>query len=355
MDMGGRDGDAKKAMPKRIVVKIKPRIKKNRKLKPTRNAPAASFGLPTFQIRSKLSKADLKNSEIVGRNEDAAKDKQNEDPSSFFPHNNESEEDIPSDTLMAISSLIRSDRGLHIPTTNNGSIQVILESQIYSIFDESHASTVNTELLQLIQNNKVKRMYCQNMTTIAYILTEDYVKAVWDAFRNDEAHSRPVTTGSSGRLGEEIIPWFLAQLHQWTNLSISESSLEERWEMSNNAKKDTASGLESKDVVRYLLNAQFLIRNPQQCFTHTAGREDSYYLWLPKWGIVLKAWNEARKQLLSLLAQQKEISKANVLRKNRHSCISSTFLLDELKSREKIRLVERPFGTFVQLMKDTAI
>ena len=279
---------------------------------PTKTKP--SFGLPSFRIQA------------TG----LIPSKKNTNEESFY---SQEEEDLPSDTLMAIHSLIQSDRGLHVPITNNGSVQVILESQVYSIFDENHASNINAELLKLIETNKVKRMCCHEMSTMAIMLTEDYVKAVWDAHYHNEWPS-----ALEKRKAEGIVAWFLAQLHHWTKPSISESSITERWEGNEG---DSEKG---DEVLRYLLNAQFLLRDKQ---------DDEYVLWLPYWGTVLKTWHEARKQLLTLLAQRKEMSKANVLQKNRHSRISTAFLIGELLSQEMIRVVERPFGSFLQLIRDS--
>ena len=315
--------------------------------KPTRNTMTASFGLPAFRFEAnnKPSKSSWTNDDCKNGHE-----VDDGDSSSFYPHNDGLEEGIPSDTLMAIHSLIQSDQGLHVPITNNGSAQVILESQVYSIFDENHVSTVNAELLELIHTNKVQRISCHDMSTMAFIRTEDYVKAIWDSHSHNEKHPSSAVFGKVGSSDEEIVSWFLAQLHHWTKLSVSESFLEDRWETSN---MEDTTDIEPKDVVRYLLNAQFLIRDPKQNMSSGGSQEDSYFLWLPNWGIVLKTWNEARQQFLTLLAQRKEMSKANVLQKNRHSHISTSFLLNELLSKEKIRVVERPFGTFIQLVKDS--
>ena len=260
------------------------------------------------------------------------------------------EENLPSDTLMTIHSLVQSDQGLHIPMTNNGSVQVFLECQVYAVFDENHASTVNAELLELIRTNKIRRMYCHDMSTMAFMLTEDYVNAAWDYHNSrDEKQLSSAATSERGFSNEEIVAWFIAQLHRWTETSISESSLVEQWETSSSDNVD-GKKTNSRDVLRYLVGAQFLIRNPKQV---GGNQNDSYFLWHPNWGIVLKSWNEARQKLLNLLAQRKEMSKANVLQKNRHSRVSTGFLLNDLLSNEKIRLVERPFGSFVQLVRDT--
>lgn len=64
----------------------------------------------------------------------------------------------------------------------------------------------------------------------------------------------------------------------------------------------------------------------------------------------MKAWNEARKQLLIMIARGGgELSKVNILRENRSSYVSTDFLFNELCQNEIIRIVERPFGSFVQL------
>lgn len=354
--MVGTDGDVPKVPSQRIVVKkikIKKRKrtastrkiiarapinsssaksdKKSRPLpKPTRSEPTtASFGLPAFRFQPKHSKSVGSDSNRKNGNGSSVQDEEGD------------EEDMPSDTLMVIHSLFQSDQGLHIPMTNNTSVQVVLESQIYSMFEENHASTVNSELLELVQANKVRRMYCHDMSTMAFILTEDYMKAVWDSYSHNEKHQSD----------DEIVSWFLTQLDHWTNMSFSESFLEERWERHMNNAEDDCADAEPKDVVRYLLNAQFLLRDPKRNLSNAGSTGDSHFLWLPNWGIVLKTWNEARKQLLTLLAQRKEMSKANVLSKNRHSQISTHFLIHELLSKEKIRVVERPFGSFIQLVK----
>lgn len=264
----------------------------------------ASFGLPSFRIQATTTSPSQ-----TDANEESFE-----------------EDDLPSDTLMAIQSLIQSDRGLHVPMTNNASVQVILESQIYSIFDANHASNTNAEVLKLIETNAIKRMCCHDMSTMALMLTEDYFKAVWDAHRHNVIEQQK---------GEEIVAWFLAHLHHWTKPTIAVSELVVRWE---------GDGIEGDEIVRYLLGAQFLLRK---------GNDDEYVLWLPHWGTVLKTWHEARKQLLTLLAQRKEMSKVNVLQKNRHSRISTAFLIDELLSQETIRVIERPFGSFLQLIKDS--
>jgi len=294
-----------------------------------------SCGLPAFQYRTQYSQSDVRSERAHG---------QINSLSSSYLHDEVQEDDIPSDTLMAIQSLVRSDQGLHVPITNNGSVQVILENQIYSIFDENHSSAVNSEILELIHNNKIERICCHDMSSTAFMLTDHYVRAVWDAHANQD-HS------CQSKFSDKIVSWFLSNLRYWTKATITESNLEDRWETSTTDNLAAITGLNVKDAVQYLLTAQFLIRDSKQNLS-SGFNEESYFLWLPNWGIVLKRWNEGRRQLLTLLAQRKEMSKANVLQKNRHSHVSTDFLLNELLYKEKIRIVDRPFGSFVQLVKD---
>ena len=350
-----------------------------------------SFGLPSFQHRTNDDDNNSNDNEKFTNNE-----------LSFFRENNkydgrqdhqeqqqQDEEDIPSDTLMAINSLIQGSRGLHIPISNGGSIQAVLESQIYSIFNDDHASCVNTEILELIHNNKLRRIYCQgnistSSTSTAYILTEDYVKAIWDAQYQSQQYdvaNKTTTTATATIISksDEIITWFVSNLHFWTNVTISESDLRDKWENYNNKndnKKDNTSSIfvdadagDDDDnnninccsihhLIKYLQESNYLIRdtNDNHNFCRGHQQEQYYYFWLPQWGVVLKGWNEARQQLLNFIARtggtKKEVSKANILQKNRHSYISTDFLLNELLHKERIRLIERPFGSFVQLVKD---
>lgn len=304
-----------------------------------------SFGLPSFHYRAKPSNSETLADSTSGARMKASNEAN--DSSSFYPKDDGQEYEIPSDTLMAMKSLIQSDQGLHVPITNNGSVQVVLENQIYSIFDEGHASNVNSELLELIHNNNLRRMYCHDSSYVAFILTEDFVRAVWDAHlhpNHSSSHSTEVQ-GSS----EEIVSWFLSNLCHWTKSKISESCLEDRWKNNNIISNNDVT---LKDAVHYLLTSQFLIRDPKQNLS-IGGNEESYFLWLPQWGIVLRAWSKARRQLLALITQRKELSKHNVLQKNRHCHVSTEFLLNDLIYKEKIRIVERPFGSFVQLVRDT--
>jgi len=255
--------------------------------------------------------------------------------------------DIPCDTLVAFHSIVQADQGLHIPISNNA-VQAVLENQIFMTFDENHASSIHRELLELVHSNKVQQLYCQDKVTKAFILTEDYVKAVWDAH-----HTSTITTIQNP---EEVIVWFVSNLQSWRGKTVSKSQLESRWEEFRNANKQDDNAVTSRSTsfekaLKFLLDLQLLIRDVQQSTLNGSCHESHFFLWLPQWGIVLKTWNEARQQLVNLLARSKEISKMNLLRMNRHPCISTQFLLNELVWKGRVEIIERPFGSFVQLVK----
>jgi len=316
-----------------------------------------SFGLPSFHHRT-IDDAFVNIETDGGDNSSASKVVDNESVVFQEDYDDGQEEEIPSDTFLAIQSLIQASRGLHIPITKGYSIQAILESQIYSNFNDDHMSSVNSELLELIRNNQIRRIYCRSnvaTTSIAYILTEDYVKAIWDATHSQILHRSSVTVASNETTArseynnsKKITSWFVSNLQCWTKDNISESNLQDMWENNNN-NNNTVDDINSiNDVISYLLDSNFLIRDTNNNTDFCSGHKEQYYfLWFPQWGIVLKAWDEARKQLLNLLAREKEISEANILQKNRSSFFSTDFLLRDLLQKEKIRIIKRPFGNFI--------
>jgi hypothetical protein len=211
-------------------------------------------------------------------------------------------------------------------------VQAILESQIFQRFDEDHASSIYRELQELIQTNQVRKLTCQREDhTVAIILTRDYVAGVWDAYQ----HHHQTTTASTTIIPSELVEWFVSGLNHWTESTISKESMQEYpW------KGGVARSIE--DALQSLLQLRVLLPDS------SSPKNERYHLWLPQWGLVLKGWTEARQQLLVYVARKKEISERNVLDQNRHNCVATKFLLDELTHQGQLRIVQRPFGRFVQ-------
>jgi hypothetical protein len=289
---------------------------RRRRRKAPRKLPLASkrVGLPTFQIKAQLH--GTKSS--------------HETSSDDFPEMETFEEEIPCDSLFAFHSLLENSQGLHVPMGNNKHFQVLLATQIYQRFEERSVSTICSEILLLIRNNQLLRLWCQDEGETALMLTKDYVIAVLSA-ATDEASTK-------------VLEWFVDCLKHWTETIIKEESMQDSWK--SDIVLSANKNLSFHDVVQYLLNFGFLL----PAISSSANATRRYYLWHPQWGLVLKRWNKARRQLLAYIARSKrgEVSERNLLNQNRHACVSTRFLLDELSYRGKIKIIQRPFGRFAQ-------
>lgn len=364
--ISGSSSSSTKNKPKLVVIKRKRNtVGKNNnnktKIRGTKKKTILSAGLPSFGNRP----SSLGGVAAVVSASVAATSRQADDDDDELGDNSDDDE-IPSEVLVAIHLVIRADHGLTIPLSNHITIQAVMEHQIYSTFDDNNATNIHRDLLELIHStNQVRQLYCQqDQSTFAYVLTQDYVQAVWDAVETRQSQPQKVT--------DEIVSWFVTHLQYWTGRTVAQSSLERQW--NNHCKEvenataieqvpndDEATEIENNtnnkslsfsSVLQLLLDWHLLIRDTQQC-TLNSHQENHFYLWLPQWAIALKAWHDARKQLVAIIARAgKETSKMNLLRKNRHSYISTNFLLQDLIYRGKVTIIERPFGSFVKLVKD---
>jgi hypothetical protein len=305
-------------------------------------------GLPSFQHRHATS--------IAGSSNPQQKNETNDDDQSDSSSISSLPEDVASETLVAIHSIIQAQQGLSIPLAENHSIQAVLENQIYTVYHENNATSIHSEILELVhKTNHIRQLYCQDKATTAYVLTKDFVQAVWDAANRDlqqDCHLR-----------DEIVTWYVSNLKHWTGKSVSTSEMQARWEQQEEAKKSAYNAnkpFDNKEMIiirpfgqalKHLMDLQLLIRDNSQPSTVNSHQDANYYMWLPQWALVLKAWNDAKRQLINLLARSKEVSKMNLLRQNRHSLISTHFLLKELVYEGVVTIIERPFGSFVQLVK----
>ena len=253
----------------------------------------------------------------------------------------------------------------------------------------------------------------QHRKRIALVTTRDYISGVWMAHENFLSNKvSPTTKGTSATTASsrpihqrpmtnetyhQITTWFTTHLSKsWTQPSvISKHDLEFEWqniivnntnvEITEEEATSTLSSSNNQRIIVTLAHAlyylqvqlQVLMRDGSSLSSSTAASvndNEIYNLWLPQWGIVLKAWNEAQQQLLSQIKRSRggiaksigsssssiaapgrrkattgEISEQNLLHTNRHANISTKFLLDDLFSQGIIRRIERPFGTFNQL------
>jgi hypothetical protein len=242
-----------------------------------------------------------------------------------------------SDALLAMQSLKVSSQGLHIPLQNGSTVQAVLESQLFRRFDSNHASIINTELRDLHRNNQLVELDCRDHQAVALLSTPDYVVGVWDALH--QANDQDLT--EARHMQYQAVSWFVDSIPNLDKKCISKDQLEAHWKQK--LVEGTSSG-SLDNMIQILLQLQVLMRLDEQ----------TYQLWLPNWGMVLKGWSEARQQLLGHLRRMKELSERNLMSQNRHSCVSTKFLLDELQRKGTVRIVTRPFGKFVQCVKETS-
>jgi hypothetical protein len=245
-----------------------------------------------------------------------------------------------SDTLLAMQSLKASSQGLHIPLQNGSTVQAVLESQLFRRFDSNHASMINTELRDLYRNNQLVGLGCRDHQAVALLSTPDYVTGVWDALHQANAEN---VIGDRQMQYQAVVSWFVDSLPNLDKKCISKDQLEANWKQKLVEGITTRGSLDN--MIQILLQLQVLMRLDEQ--------HETFQLWLPNWGMVLKGWSEARQQLLSHVKRAKELSERNLMSQNRHSCVSTKFLLDELQRKGAVRIVTRPFGKFVQCVKET--
>lgn len=255
-----------------------------------------------------------------------------------------------SDALLAIQSLKVSSQGLHIPLLNGSTVQVVLESQLFRRFDSNHASMINTELRDLYRNNEYVELDCRDHQAVAILSTPDYVAGVWDALHHANAED---LTEDRQMQYQAVVSWFVDSLPNLDTKCISEDQLAAQASASAGPKQKLIEGNVASLITRGSLDNMIQILLQLQVLMRLDEKQHTYQLWLPNWGVVLKGWSEARQQLLSHLKRTKELSERNLMSQNRHSCVSTKFLLDELQRNGTVRIVTRPFGNFVQCVKET--
>jgi hypothetical protein len=225
------------------------------------------------------------------------------------------EEEIPCDTLLAMRSLERTRQCLDIPLFV-GTVPCVLESQLHHRLQSQHGedTEVTRELQHLIQANQIRRLSSPNglLQLEAWMESRHYTRAVWDAHRHYEKADATVTSA------------FLSFLNnQSTKRRISKSDFEDA------------------GVVDTLVQMQVLLP-----------MDNAYMLWLPRWGLVLKALSRGQQKVMAQLKRShyKELSKTQVERFH-HSGLSGSFVLHTLVAHGLVELQERPSGTFVHLAK----
>jgi hypothetical protein len=155
------------------------------------------------------------------------------------------------------------------------------------------------------------------------LFTSDYERAVRDSVVNEATAT--------------ATEWLLAQLAHLTSQRIARGDFEERWSKSP-LQKIGQQNLEH--VLAILVRQQVLLGSPL---------EGTYQLWLPSWGLVLKAWEKARKLVVLQLKRSSYKERSIQALEQTYSPISTSLLLTWMESVGQVEMIERPAGKYVRL------
>jgi len=249
-------------------------------------------------------------------------------------------DELPSDTFLAIQSIQQQQQGLHIPYMQNGGnhLQGVTEWQIYNRFESTHASSVLQELQKLQLRILQPPMAGTGTASQIFITNIDYISGIWDAHHFHRKHEATVAQDC-----EVFVKCFIECLDgclRNKSRSFSKILLEDGCPQHSTTNKTQSQFI--NEMLDYLVKIRVLLT--------VTRREVEYQWWLPNWGVVLREWDGARTSLLNYISRskRKEASMMNVVRENRHPCLSTQFLVDDLLHYGKLQRVERPIGVFLK-------
>jgi len=363
-DKGNHAKEAPKK--KRLVVVVRRPKKRHRPLK-----ILAKPGLPN--LTKELTEAPPEDN----TNND---DEDNDEDAILFPVMDE----IPCDTLLAFQSLTSPDTPhlcLPIPLqASTEPIATILESQLYGVVqqdDQDHESLamITRELQDLFHKNILRRLSSisttggggagggTNLTVL--ILTQDYIRGVWDALDAADNVSTTTTTTTSAEndsnnpqqraaVHRTYVEWFVEHLHRWTGQSIRQSQLEDTWAR-HPPSKDVAYQynvvLNLSHAVEYWQRLEILM----PANTHgSVGGESTYQLWLPTWGETLATVQTAQTKFVQKvrLTSHKEVSEFSFVQQQPYyKHVSTKFLLQWMLDCGMVHKIPKPFGNFIRLVQ----
>lgn len=243
------------------------------------------------------------------------------------------------EAMMLVESLIvdpASRIALPLPAeTSDAEVFGVLECQLYDRLDieDREGSCVSHDIARLLTQNRLRKLASQPSAVhgVAVLLrTSDYVRAVWSATRHHDGRT-------------EVVEWWLTRvIPTMTSERVTEDHVEACWQKHPMPERVGA-------ILTELQRIQVLL----PCSVASASRA-LYQLWLPNWGTVLKAWHVASTKLLAHLKRSRygERSLSSCLQP--HSPIPTRLVVDWLASQDKVRVVTRPAGKFVQIVKQEA-
>lgn len=294
-------------------------FKKKKKVKPGKHAPSS---LPSFTKSGSTSSgrrtSSLTSDQNCGTKED-----------DLFG-DDELLASVDCDTMLAVENLTSNvETCVTIPlSANQPDIRGVVACQLNMLQDANIGDTVvSSEIRSLLHGNRLRQLSSQKGHFSLLVQSTDYERGVWDAFCQREGSTEPVAK------------WFLERLSEWTGQRISASQVQASWE----TRPLAGSSLEQ------------VLQELQSCGVLLATHSSAWYqLWLPSWGKVLRAWEDARKKLLLQLKKSSYKERSQKAIQQKHSPIPTSVLVQWLVEQDEVVLVSRAAGAFVRLSSSIA-
>lgn len=268
------------------------------------------------------------------------------------------DEDLPSETMMVLTSLLQDPaRRVAIPILGSGGHDVygVSPCHLYAALD-GRDPVVLSELRHLLQSNAVCKLRLEPHVGAAsaqgaavraqsdphhhlLLLKSEYCRAARHSLRSelDQDSMGGVTEASQTR---QIVEWFLDESNVVDTITEQEVDIKLRTHESRSLQNAIL-------ILSKLQSLQLLRALPTNNANHS---RTVFQLWLPSWGLVVRAWQKAATQLLAHLKRShyKERSYQSLVSSN--GPIPGDLVVEHLVSQGRVVKVERPSGTFVKLV-----
>ena len=319
--MDGKEQEEAKKPSAATAPKRRKLLVVKRKKATTKKAAASSRGLPNFRKKTTVDAAA--NASSLSQHEQEELDN---DPFDQVLSN------LPNDTALGIQFLQQNtDTCLSIPMPADGnrSIRAVLQLHLHRKMQQNAAAdVVSQELAQLFETNQIRQLASpsrEQHPVQVIVLTADYeLAARFTVTNNDDTHAS----------SQQATEWMLRQLPHLTGQRIAHADWQDRWQA------DPITGSRLDVVLERLTRQQLLLLLPL---------EQSYQLWLPTWGVVLQAWETARKKALMHLKRSSYKERSLTAMQQKYSPIATVLVLDWMESIGEIEWIDRPAGKFVRL------
>ena len=338
----------KRSKPVLVVKKKKNTLKRQRGVGIPVAAPRRG-GLPSLRPAI-LHKVILAQEQ---QQQQAQQQQQQEEDNDVFALDAEQEaafQSLPSDTMLVIQTLQRNPQTcLSIPLLNGRTVRAVLECQVQRRLALGQA--VSLELHEAMGSDLVKLQATsspgqQQDGLQALLMMADYEQAVLDALeRNKKQQQRQEDEESPYSIATQ---WLIQHLQGFSKSRISQSDFQKVYDEDPpfmaplDTKQQPQRQLQLTELLDILQQLQVIL--PSHHY-------NSYQLWLPEWGTVLKAWQDAITKLLAQIKRSyyKERSVSSL--QAPYSAIPTPVLVEWLLAQGIVEEIQRPSGKFLKIVR----